>query len=327
MIYETIQSLEDERHITPEECAAALRAEESGDDGHTIGYELEVLYSAAKQLPIVSHDKIEAQIVCDANVARYGFRARAEAHYELQSPPARHPLPLAIATRGLANAGWLPYRNHGVVNAHVSIGTERVVDKYDQSDQTRLITLLRSVEQLGTTTANRLLLPVRQSVKEEVAFTHSLIGSWASKGSAGVDVTHPDETIKRSENWHGDSTRIEFRTLGYYSPEQFGRTLDMVYYLTRGLFAKPGSALQDIYTEFEGQLDQYFNDHGLTTLEEEWLYEVDVVYDLDKYMQPYAEHLLNADKSVLRAFVHSAVEDLKEELGMQGLDVTMADAA
>jgi hypothetical protein len=306
-IASSLVMLESDNLITSKEYALASLAEDAGYDGHTIGYEVEVLGSAREDIPnIRPGDSAQTAFRNAAAVKRYSYGVSPEGQYELQSPAARHPLALQIATRGIVRAGWLPDRTKGVVTAHVSIGTAES-QAHLEHNSIRLVNLLRTVELLGNTTPSRLLAPTRPHPDG----SSRLSSYWNCRGTAGLSFTESQKL------WEGKNNRVEFRTLGFYSPGQFGGVLDSVYFLSQALLAPRETPLGAEYAGLETDTEEYFSENKLPAVEPELLDRPDEEALLAEYIAPYAAHLATADRSAFKARVLATVENIKEELGMQ----------
>jgi hypothetical protein len=303
--------------ISQEEAGLALAAHAAGSDEHTIGYELEVLGTAKSDVPNIG-DEINADTAptCELQVEPYEYIVGHEGLYELKSPPAQHPTPLVVATRGLARLGWLPAEAKGLVTSHVSVGTTLELEP-DSDQHDGLITLLRAVEMTGGTNANRLIAPIREASQGNFDTKW-----WNSRGRLGVDIPTGE---KKGDDWIGKSNRVEFRTLGYYSPNQFGRTLVNLFFLSRGLLAPPGSKPYEIYADFEAWFQEYLASNGLPNGEDVIL--AGSVNALRNYLEPYVAHLNNATgkRQAVAARVSQAVFALSEEFG--GSNLIIGEAA
>ncbi|MFO0971563.1 MAG: hypothetical protein U0520_04445 [Candidatus Saccharimonadales bacterium] len=314
MIEGALQTLERDGFILPAEGALARRSLELGINDHTIGYELEVLPSAAGGLGALQcgwFDNGALWILwknCVAEMLEYGFGVDDDGLYELQSPASTHPKALEIATRGIVRTGWLPgVVRRGAVTAHVSVGiADRTPLPFSyQQDLTRL---LRTVELAGrATTAQRLAYPLK---KAEVDHDACVRYGWNYGGLVGVSTSHRSV---RSNSWEGDNQRIEFRTLGYYSPSQLGRVLDTMYYLTRGLFSFEGTPARKVYDELDQWLKQYFLDKRLPEVEQVFD-EYESLESLTSYLRPFIVHM-RKNRSELRGRVNECVDNLREEFG------------
>lgn len=317
MYSQSIYPMQRDSLLTPEEGDLARKAQLAGNHSHTIGFELEVLESAARQLLPTPLNVMQARLRCEDTIERYHFGVFSEGVYEIASPYAKHPTPLRIATHGLVRAGVLPAESAGMVNAHVSVGS--YLDAADMSTLPRFATLLRVVEQLDGTTANRLMLPVKKAREQGASDISELEATWACKGTAGVKISHKLDDYQQP-NWQAMTDRIELRTLGYYSPQQFGQTMDIIYTLSRGLTADPGTPERKRYDWFEAEVESYFDDHALPHSDRLMGRGVGTVKHLADYMQPFADHHRHTSKAILGQMAWSAVHDLREEFGLSGLE-------
>lgn len=310
----TIDRFAKSRLIDRDEVSTASEAEAAGVASHTIGYEVEVLPSALPDISkFTDQDDIDDfHLKCGKRLEKYGYDVGCDGVYELQSPAASHSYPLAVATRGLARFGWLPKRGtKGLVTSHVSIGTSERIDKGNHVEiQAELITILRAIEMHGGTTPNRLDLPARLATAANWSTAYA---GWNQKGRFGVKILPHHYMNMDGINWRGENNRIEFRTLGYYSPKQYGAMLDAVYYLTRGMFSDD-DAVVDIYEDYRDWLDDYFDRKGLPQVNMEYDHASPTV--LRHYMGPYADHLANDDLTTVRSKTAGTIRDLREEFNM-----------
>jgi hypothetical protein len=239
---------------------------------------------------------------------RYKFHQNeAIALYETQSPISRHALPLIIATRGLARSGVLP--NHAGdrdVTAHVNIGTTtELVD--GSSTHHRLIRMLRVVELLGGSNKTRLTIALEQPSE--------LDQKWHTRGTAGVNLHVSNKT-----QWVGKNNRAELRSLFYKNPDQFGRTLETIYYLSRGLLSTDGLANQ-VYDYFDSWLVNFLRWNNLEDIGGENYDNInhrvcDEAY-IANYIGPFAQHLETADKTELIEETTDTIERLKQVFNME----------
>ncbi len=311
----TLQRLESAAYLSPAELRLATKAESSGTPTHTIGYEIEVLPSALPDIGWVqanlgtlpARDRLykpgsrsygaTGQEYIRLNAHRvltpYGYGVVKDGGvYELQSPPAQHPDALSIATSGVSRAGWLPDGTRGRVTAHVSIGT--VASKDDVIERAPgLVDTLRMVEQLGMTTPGRLMQPIHTADRWDDTLYSTY--SWNSKGTVGVKIDI-DPVNSDTTRWNQPTRRVEFRTLGFYKPEQFQVALTGLYYLTRAAFAPPATPAATEHAKLQDWFNGYQERHQLPTTE-----DVPDIYDhpsrdFKKYMLPYAQHLRITDR-------------------------------
>ncbi len=321
MIREFLPSFEQAGNITSGEHAAAILAENSGTAAHTIGYEMEVLSSAAPDVPNIGpdyKDKDRKTVLerCRLDLATFGYGVDDDGVYELQSPVATHPQSLATTTLGVVRRGWLPNESTGLVTAHVSIGTaesRRMLNLREQA----FIDILRAVELLRGSTPERLLSPV---TKAQRVYSDRADYSWNCKGTLGVMLA-PD-AANYDPNWQGGNHRVEFRTLGYYSTSQFSKILDGVYYLTRGLLAPLMSPPSIIATDYHNWLQDYFDAHKLPaatkTVRED---DRENTAGLESYLRPYADHMATREHQILKVRTRASVLALQEEFAMAESDL------
>jgi hypothetical protein len=311
----TIKRFESDGFIESEMVDVVRQAEVSGTYRHTIGYELELLPSAGSETPRLVDEEIEGkEIKYEAFKAlyKYDYEVASDGVYELLSPPSRHPTTLALATRGIIRTGWLPETPNGVVTAHVSIGSSKDIRGPDQ--QNRLINLLRAVEMADGTTPGRLYSPIRQA-KAMGPNVDADNFSWAIRGIAGVmkDIRLDDE------DWRGRNNRIEFRTIRYQSPDQFGTTLEALYFLTRGLLSGQKRPAHAIYAQFEEWFKKYQQAYGLPDIADCSLALDDKrvsIEALSEYLVPYIYHLGNENRSALKSQVGQTVGQLAAAFNM-----------
>lgn len=313
LMINTLAEFEANKFITSEEVDSSLTAIDAGTETHTIGYEVEVLESAREDVPNIPDDEadIDTQERCEDALKPYGYHVGYDGIYELSSPAANHPHALVIATRGLVRSGWLPDGTRGMVTSHVSIGTAEPMLGVE-ANQERLITMLRAIEQLRGTTPNRLMSPFNYVNGRDLDTSYY---AWDQKGQLGVNID--DDTSYSS--WEGRNNRIEFRTFGYYDPDQFGTVLDNTYYLSRGLLSRNNTSAADIYEDYEEWLRTYFDDADLPSVPTDALDNFARIHDKDLfrwYMEPYADHLAHGNKEPLRFKTRLAVLALREEFGM-----------
>lgn len=313
MVETTLHRLEAEQLVDASDIELAQAAMRSGVADHTIGYELEVLSSAASQTPELEDRGKKGAFAAAADAMQeFGYGVCNDGMYEAKSPAAEHPLPLAVATRGLVRAGWLPELATGVVTAHVSVGSSALREK-DTEHQQYLVQMLRAVELAGGTTVGRLMAPVtaaRRMKEKNARF------SWNVRGRLGINTGR-----RVLEQWEGYNSRAELRTLRYIHPAQFADTLDKVYYLSRGLFSHPKTAASDIYGDFADWFSDYRQTHGLP---DEDIASVPAhgtvaVGRLERYLKPYAEHMADHDRRELIGRTRETVSELREEFGMSHL--------
>lgn len=327
------RSLDDLYHngfISSDELGDAMRAQGYGSEYHTIGYEVEALPSAqadiAKVRDITTDVKLRSHRMAEYELNQYDYGVGSDGLYELQSPPADHPLALIVATRGLARMGWLPGDNgtNGRVTSHVSIGTPVDVSNLVKSSSDYGIDflqdtalLLRNIEMIGGTTASRLAGPLRQA---NINRSPTAQYSWNQKGEYGflADSIPPFRSF--DDLWVGTNDRIEFRTLSYYNPHQFSTMLNAVYYLTRGFLDINEPGANDVYLDHNEWMKNYCEDNDLP---------IDIympaggenVYtdELVEYLEPYVQHLLAGDLEAVRSRTNQTVHDIREELGMSDI--------
>lgn len=309
-----LERLRDDGLITSSEAEEAILAAGDTDQDHTIGYELEVLPTAADETPRVERLKVAdedtyRESMFDAlrqELSPYGYGIAAEGEYELKSPPANHPLPLAVATRGLVRAGWLPETADGMVTAHVSIGYPR--DGADRkSTKDRMVDVLRAVELSGGSTPGRLNAPVRITrERRKLDFSPS----WNRYGFLGI-------AERYGPRWQSQQRRAEFRTLRYTSSDQFGAAMEHIYFLTKGLLSAEGSDARLIYDEFADWFGDYRREHSLPEAgsipgsDESSRHVMDAGV-LDAYMRPYVDHLGRGDTAEIRDRVAETTGSLAE---------------
>jgi hypothetical protein len=319
---EAIENLESDQRINALEADTARQAQAAGTKSHTIGYEVEIYPSATSEVPVLEEatelkPELKAEYV-DALLS-YGYTLGEDAVYELSSPSAKHPLALVVASRGIERIGWLPREAKGLVTAHVSIGSSENKLLRETSVTYRLINLLRAVDIAGGTTPGRLLAPVggAEAMEKDDDRDTSLF-SWNKRGIAGVAVSFNTEDTQ----WHGKNKRVEFRTMRYQSLEQFGLSLESLYFLSRGLLAGESNPASNLYNQFEDWFRDYQQANGLPNIE----LNPDLLEDFDftepkalaEYIEPYADHLTSpsVDKKPLHDRINQTVTDLAEEFGM-----------
>lgn len=325
LVRDTLFLMERSGLVDPAEAAMATAADERGDEGHTIGYELEVLArSAAIKLPKV-REAVEGGVEPHEAVAEeletYAYGVVKDGEYELQSPPAAHPLPLATATRGLVTSGWLPVTAaEGAISTHISIGTDNPRLHFrNMGLHSRIVNLLRSVDLAGGASPERLIAPAAEAEAADDNFTDDY--SWNQRGLLGVSLI--GASANPDSDWHGENRRIEFRSGEYRSPEQFQALLERLYFLTRGLLGEERAG-RAAYERFEQWFRDYQVEHGLP-----YLVEVVPPYDtplkidsynrtedMRGYMEPYAEHLATQDMSEVTERVALAAAEVAEAYGL-----------
>lgn len=305
--------------LSDQERALAHAAQDAGTPEHTLGYEVEVLSSAADDVP-----KLNLPFLEHREAETLGYGVGTDGIYELQSPPANHPIALALATYAMTRAGWLPNGTAGRITAHVSIGTPHIITDYPQESifapgnagyrehLTRFVTMIRAVELLGHTTVSRLIAPIRRAKDPESDdYGHTLM-AWNDKGWGGVKIYWNAEL---GQEW-GNSNRVELRTFGFYSPEQFSKLLTTIYFLSRGLTSGPNSEARVIYGDYEQWLRDYLEDHRLPAFT---VNNINTRREFASYIEPYVEHLASSDRSVLIAQTNATVDALTETFGLQHL--------
>ncbi len=336
-----VSSLERDGLICGREMEDVFASENQGIPAHTIGYETEVLPSAVDDISSLTDTrksaddlKIHAYNSAYRQMRPYGYGVCSDGLYELQSPPAKHPYPLIVATRGLARAGWLPSDagTTGCVTSHVSIGTPIAAQSLIRSDTDSGIDflqdtalLLRNVEMMDGTIPGRLTSPLRRAAENHTSTTEY---SWNQKGDYGFMVDDDPAAARRlfsEKTWKGANNRIEFRTLSYYNPRQFSVLLNAVYYLSRGFLDINEPAANDIYLDHNEWFKDYCDDHGLPIE----IYRPDdslYVDDLAEYIVPYAEHLRSQSLSEVRSRTNQAILDIREELHMTNIPIDIIDS-
>lgn len=313
---EAVDRLASRGFVTSDELNGACEAEILGDESHTIGYEVEVLASARNDIQNTADVELEDMYeVCSDSLNYYGYTVGSDGLYELQSPAAMHAHTLAVATRGLARFGWLPEKGtKGLVTSHVSVGTNVEIESNAVSIHIELIKILRAVEAFGGTTPSRLNFPIKK-YHENSTWQVSEYG-WNHKGAFGVNLIPSAEVCCQVSEWKGDNSRIEFRTLGYYNPKQFGAMLNAVYYLTRGMLTDDERASK-IYDEYYYWLSEYNHKHKLPQLDAEDNPEDPRV--LETYFTPYVQHLADADLAPIRQKTTQTIRYLRDEFGMASI--------
>lgn len=313
-MYSTIDKFASSGLINRDEAASACDAEAAGTDTHTIGYEVEVLASARPDISRAKNIRYNDDLYwkCYDKLGPYGYDVGMDGLYEIQSPVAKHPHSLEVATRGLANYGWLPKKGtKGLVTSHVSVGTSINIGAEDYSTLLEHTTdILRAVEMFGGSTPTRLSAPLRSAFKGDDDIANK---SWNQKGEYGVKMVPIGRMNKTFIAWEGDNSRIEFRTLGYYNPKQYGAMLNAVYFLTRGLFTSDESA-GEIYDNYSDWIRDYYDANDLPRMvphEGSSRREV-----LDEYLSPYVDHLAHADLTDMRNKTSETIRDLQEEFRM-----------
>jgi hypothetical protein len=322
MLRHALYRLEEKNWLRPEEVEQALIADKQGHPSHTIGFELEVLPSAAKETPKCAEYKekywsefrlcaedLDPEI--DDDEHNYAFAIEEDGVYEISSPPSFSPEALAIAVRGLVRSGWLPERAKGVVTAHVSVGTTESVEP-GSTNERRMIRLLRCVELAGGSTPGRLYAPIKAARIPEGFREGDTEVSWNQKGFLGLKYG-VDEGCSGSDLWIGEANRVELRTLRYQNVKQFGTTLETVYYLTGALLSSD-SHIASAYDEFEEWYKGYCGENGLADLSELGCAPRKIARDLSlftKYLKPYVDHFSSDKISGFQAKVAETVKDVK----------------
>ncbi|MEK7599988.1 MAG: hypothetical protein AAB462_03055 [Patescibacteria group bacterium] len=249
---------------------------------------------------------------CKNSLKKLGFGTDTDGLYEIISPAAQHPLALSVAARGIIRAGLLPDRSEREVTTHVSIGTlNKTIDS--KETRIRLINLLRAVELAGGSTADRLVKDPR----------NSYIGGsgWNYKGQAGIEVDLRPQSEHGGCQWQGqDTSRVEFRSLAYSNIEQFGQTLDAVYFLSRGLLCEEGEAAE-IYAGFEKWFDDYREQNGLGNIEPYALNRVRFKRTLRTYIEPFAEHIERGDLTGVKQQTAETVDAIKEAFDIPSIEL------
>lgn len=310
---ETLQRLAKDQLISATENQEALVAQRTGSAAFTIGYELEVQRSAVDDIPRLREEENLAAVELTAaeTLEAYRFRVEGDGVYEVISPPARHPYPLAVATRGIVKSGWLPEQTGGLITTHVSIGAAA---KYspEQCDTERLIKLLRLLELMGGSSSRRLLRPLAIAEQKNLDHTRN---SWNQRGYAGVSVNNNLSTY-----WQGNNERIELRTFRYAKVSQHAATLALTYYLTRALIAPPTHTAKGLYVGLEAHFLEYLEGSKLPTAVPS-RDDLNTRDGFTAYFLPFADHLSNPTmlprrQHILAAFAVQAAVELKEEFGM-----------
>lgn len=311
---EALERLNQAGHISPDEAAEAKTAHLAGDPTFTMGFELELLPEGRINTPAIAPRNLsvdgprywEEERQRDT-IEQLGFKVEADGVYEAVSPVASHPLPLAIATKGIVRAGLIPAETEGLeVTAHINLGSKTEV-QYNTPLFVQMIRLLRVLELSGGTTTDRILQSLRPGQGGEGR-------RWHTRGIAGVS-----NTTLFGTQWQGDAHRVELRSLEYRNPEQFGQTLDRAYHLGRALLS--GGAAKTVYDEFDAWFIRYQKANGITditkmeTKDRKHLLEfpdADFRSLLIRYFMPYLTHMDRADKSGLTDKLRHVIDNLRD---------------
>lgn len=299
-IYPGLKNMEYDGLINRGEATAARNSRDRFVMHHTLGYELEILRSAAPSIPRAQHIVVDPYVnsdvlpsKCENELYKYGFDTNYDGLYELISPVAGHPVALSVATRGVIRAGWLPERTRGVITAHISVGTR--VPIYERPDlEAQAIRILRATELVGGSVPGRLLRPLVTNGHHKMY--------WNRIGRLGVYTPY----TSNPNAWLGGNNRIEFRSLRYTSHAQFEATLQTIYYLTRGLLAPESRPGNTIYGDFDKWFQNYCATHGLP----EATADIDD-RNIGPYLGPYVQHFSLQRHTTLSDKVRTTVTRLK----------------
>jgi hypothetical protein len=276
---------------------------------HTIGYEVEVFPSAVPDIPEAQTLHNQIYSINGSCVQPYGYTVGSDAYYELSSPHAQHAYPLEVATLGLARGGYLPIDSEGFVGSHVSIGTTAIVDDPAAGS---LLRALRLVEMAGGTYAMRLSAPLRRANELRLASIDTV--SWGRKGELGLSINH-DPTLfagRSTDSTTTAKTRIEFRTLSYMNPEQFGGTLELLHLLSRGILSARHTSAHRAWEELE---DWLTHDSGLPDYPFDWT--TTRVSTVEPYLSPYIERIASGETDDIMNIVNQAASTIAESLGVK----------
>lgn len=317
-----IDNLAEQSLITSYEHSVATAAMDADTPEHiTMGYELEVLSTAVDSAPklralrdLPPAQQYESDEVYEraTELRNLGFKIfinqddSSDGLYEVQSDPTPNALPLAVVTRGIARAGYIPTEADELqVNVHVSLGSPQII-AYERLQTHQFIRMLRVVEMLGGSSRERLTYGILHSSDQTQ--------DWHIRGVGGVAIGHSQHT-----QWKDDrANRVEFRSLEYRDPLQFADMIERIYFMGRAILSDQPE-VQSAYQSFDDWLVDYLGKHELPNIQSSTLdsyrFSKRKYDNLLYYLGKYAKHVEEKGTEELEAVTNSTIIELREAFG------------